>query len=126
MNIHSHVDHHGNVEIKFNLQEAALAAPGGKKYLPCSACMKLEVVEMNVVSTLCDSCDEISKSQGLTYCEDCRHWVKPVYFDNTREQCRWVPSYADETGEGFESVRVGEVGDKCPCCGAVLDFSFID
>jgi hypothetical protein len=124
--IKAHMDHQGNVAINFNTQADFLAAPGGKKYLPCSACMKLEVVELNVVSFYCDSCAKAFEAGQLVKCDACHHHVKPVPFDNTRDQCRWVPSYADEDGSGFETVRVGEVGEKCPCCGEILDFSFID
>lgn len=126
MNIQSHVDHQGNVTIQWNIQSANLEAPGGKKYLPCTSCMKLEVVEMDVVSTICDTCITAMNDGHLVYCDQCHHMVNPVPFDNTREQQRWVPSYADEDGTGYETVRVGEVGVKCPCCKNVLDFSFID
>jgi predicted RNA-binding Zn-ribbon protein involved in translation (DUF1610 family) len=124
--IQAHADHQGTVQIKWNSQTNFLAAPGGKKYLPCVACMKLEAVEMNVVSFYCDPCAKAFDLGELSRCEQCHHYVKPIPFDNTRDQVRWVPSYADEDGTGFETVRVGEVGSKCPCCGEILDFSFVD
>jgi hypothetical protein len=119
----THIDHSGNVTISFNIQEDNLPAPDGKKYLPCTACMKLEAVPMNTVSIICDDC---ATMKDLVFCDECHHMVKPVPFDNTRDQVRSVPSYADESGTGYETVRVGEVGIKCPCCNIVIDFSFID
>lgn len=124
--IQAHQDHQGNVVVKWNSQADFLPAPDGKKYLPCSACMKLEAVEMNVVSFYCDPCAKAFDQGELTKCDGCHHFVKPQAFDNTRDQVRWVPSHCDEDGTGFETVRVGEIGDKCPCCGEILYMSFID
>lgn len=124
--IQAHVDHQGNVEIKWNSQAAALPAPGGNKYLPCSACMKLEAVEMNVVSFYCDPCGKAFDAGELVKCDECHRWVKPAPFDETYDSCRSVPSWADEDGTGFETVRVGYVGDKCPCCNEVMHVDFID
>lgn len=121
----AHVSHQGAVEIKFDSQSEALLAPGGKKYLPCSACQGLEMVEMSVVTVVCEKCVTAQVKGGLTYCEECRHMVKPVEKDHRRSQCRYIPSTWGEDEE-FETVMVGEMALVCPCCSDVLDVSFID
>jgi len=121
-----HIDHAGIMRISIQTQGEVLLAPDGKKYLPCWACMKLETVAMNVVSTLCDSCARANDVGALYDCEGCGHPVKAVQKDERKPQVRWVPSYAREDDSETETVLAGDLKLVCPCCGWVFDSCFVD
>jgi hypothetical protein len=53
----------GTVTITFNLQAEKLEAPGGRMYLPCDECGDIQICDFNVVSILCDDCDDGQPSE---------------------------------------------------------------
>ncbi len=62
------VDRGGNVTITFNMQAEHLSAPNGGKYLPCEACGAVVEVPLNVVATLCPSCEALTCAEcGLKH-----------------------------------------------------------
>jgi len=52
------IDRAGNCTITFNLQEERLSAPGGRQWLPCDSCGRVEAVEPKVVCFYCVQCSQ--------------------------------------------------------------------
>lgn len=65
------IDSRGRVTIAWDSQAEVLAAPDGKKYLPCDSCGKVHAVEMNTVCFLCKECADL-KSNGIERCQICK------------------------------------------------------
>ena len=63
------IDRAGRVTISWDSQAEILAAPDGKKYLPCESCGTVQAEELNVVSFLCDECVKLGPVTGQ--CEEC-------------------------------------------------------
>jgi hypothetical protein len=60
------------------------------------------------------------------FCEECKRDVVPVTVDARKSVCRWVPSYAREADDEFETVLAGDIYKQCPQCGEVFHVSYFD
>ena len=89
------IDNAGNVVITFNMQAELLEAPGGKKYLPCEICGKIQAVDYNVVTMTCGDCMENIKNYGICEpnhddavgCLKCGESISDAEYDDNHGYC---------------------------------------
>jgi len=66
---------------------------------------------------------------GKQACPECGElFSELVKDDQTRGQCRFIPSWMDPPNEDdpYETVRVGEIYYRCPSCNEILDVHLFD
>ena len=75
--MHGTMDKHGNVTITFSMNEERLQAPGdtGQQYLPCTMCGRVDIVEINIVAHLCDSCYNVMLTEHAEEAADIENGV---------------------------------------------------
>lgn len=108
------IDKCGSVRIEFESQCEALLAPDGKKYLPCHGCGAVLAVDMNVVSELCEECDDRrlageGPTMNVGYNLLLRRWARGGH--DSKPECEECG--ADLTGKEVYDVHSGWVGDCC-------------
>lgn len=76
------IDRTGDVTIRFNMQAEHLPAPGGRVYLPCEACGRVQATVPNTVAITCLPCVRRLVEEGKAdpvWLAECERYAESEY-----------------------------------------------